>query len=272
MVEVKKQWLQMGVELEGSWFKNRNDVALAARGARAHDDRSVHIGTGNPGEIVTRPHENLEELLADVEKLWPDLVHESCGFHIHASFTSLHGSIIATRDFYKFFKASWEAWGHTMHLDRAHEFWARLQGRNKFAKDKFEPERQLTQSNGQGEARYTMLNFHSWEKHGTVECRLLPMFQDRVVGIAAIRQLSNIYNTYLSEHPFPSIAFASPSEMEGETVVERYEQALPELTPRGYEAVGYFPELEQGENVFYAINGAMDKVLPFRTITEENLP
>jgi hypothetical protein len=268
----KKCWDQMGVELEGSWYKKREDIAHQVRGAKAHDDRSVHIGTGNPGEIVTRPHADLDSLCKDAEVLWPDLVHESCGFHIHASFSPLYGSMVATKEFYKYFKERWELWGKKVKLDRTHEFWGRLQGRNKFAADKFEPERQLTTSNGQGQSRYTMLNFHSWEKHGTVECRLLPMFADKEVGISAIRELADIYDTYLSEHPFPTISLASTTEVQGDVVVERYEQPLPELTPRQYVAVGHFPEIERGENVFYAIDGAMDKVQPFKKVTEENTP
>ena len=268
----KKQWLQMGVELEGSWYKKRDEIALLVRGAKAVDDRSVHIGQGNPGEIVTRPHESLENLLEDAKKLWPDMVHESCGFHIHASFTPLSGSIIATQDFYTYFKKRWEAWGKKAGLERSHEFWGRLQGRNKFAMDKFEPERQLTQRGGQGAQRYTMLNFHSWEKHGTIECRLLPMFQDKEIGCMAITEMADIYDTYLSEHPFPTIALESTTYVQGDTVVERYEQVQPDITPRSYEAVGQFPYVDRGEDIYYAIDGAMDKVLPYRKVTEDNTP
>lgn len=268
----KKQWKQMGVELEGSWYKSRSDVAATVRGAKPHDDRSVHIGTGNPGEIITRPHDDLNALCEDAGKLWPDLVHESCGFHIHASFTPLAGSIIATKAFYAYFKKRWGEWGKAMDLPRNHEFWARLQGRNKFAQDKFEPERQLTQSNGSGNARYTMLNFHSWEKHGTIECRMLPMFQDKEVGIAAIRELADIYDTYLSENPFPTISIQSTVEVQGDVVVEYYTSPLPDVTPQTYESATKFRAIDRGEDIYYAIDGAMDKVQPYRKVTEDNTP
>lgn len=271
--EKKKSWLQMGVELEGSWIKKREDVAYQVRGAKSHEDRSVHIGHGHPGEIVTRPHSELESLLEDVEKLWPDYVHESCGFHIHASFTPLDGSVIATKDFYRYFKESWERWGKEIKLERNHEFWARLQGRNKFALDKFEPEKQLTTTAGQGSsARYTMLNFHAWEKHGTVECRLLPMFSDKKIGLDAIKHLAHIYDSYLTEHPFPKIALESTTVMDGDVVLETYQSLLPDTTPRSYEAVGHFPAIEAGEGIFYAIPGAMDKVHPFKEVVDDNVP
>jgi hypothetical protein len=269
--EKTKRWLQMGAELEGSWVRSRKNVAAEVRGARAHDDRSVHIGHGDPGEIVTRPHDTLDGLLKDIDLLWPDTINDSCGFHVHASFTPLDGSIIATRDFYTFFKDEWSRWGHQMGIEKNHEFWTRLAGRNKFAKDTFDPETQLKGAAGRsGDARYTILNFHAWEKHKTIECRLLPMFANKEVAFSAVRNLASIYDTYLSTHGFSTITLEPSISVIGDVVVEEYDQKMPSITPKFYEAEGKFPHLPVGDDLYYAIDGAMDLVAPHATVLPVN--
>lgn len=270
-----KHWLQMGVELEGSWYDSPSKVQARSHGAQWHKDLSVHIGVGNPGEIVTRPHHDLDLLIKDVEILWPDVVDNSCGFHIHTSFTPLKASLIATREFYGYFKDQWANWGKRVaKLPGNHEFWSRLAGKNKFAKDVFEPEKQLstTFSGQRPEARYTMLNFYAWEKHQTVECRLLPMFMEKEIGISAIQALSGIYNTYLESHQFDKIVHESPIELTGDVVTEKYEVALPDTTPRYWVAEGKHTPVASGEGVFYSIEGAMDDMLPYRKITDKQTP
>jgi hypothetical protein len=273
---LKQGWLQMGVELEGSWTISRSTVAGGVRGAKAVNDPSVKIGHGDPGEIITRPHANLEELIADVSQLYPDNVHVSCGMHVHASFTPMNGSVIASADFYNYFKKEWEKWGKKMKLDRHHEFWVRLSGSNKNARDEFNPEVQL-KGDGRGgkggHARYTMLNFYAWEIHKTVECRLLPMFQDKNISIEAIRHLGWIYDSYLSQHGFTPLSFEASSQLRGETVLETYKMRQPDTTPAKFEAKGFFPKLETGADIFYAIPGVgMDEMLPFKSDTGKNTP
>lgn len=273
---LKQQWLQMGVELEGSWVRPRATVANEIRGAKAVSDPSVKIGHGDPGEIITRPHANLEELLADVNHLYPDNVHVSCGMHVHASFTPMNGSVIASTDFYTYFKQKWELWGKKMKLDRHHEFWARLHGTNKNARDEFNPEVQL-KGDGRGgkggHARYTMLNFYAWEIHKTVECRLLPMFADKEISKEAIRYLAWIYDSYLGSHGFQPLTFEAHSQLRGETVLETYKLKTPDVTPAKFEAKGSFPKLETGADVFYAIPGVgMDDMLPFKSDTGKQTP
>lgn len=273
---LKKQWLQMGAELEGSWVsKSRKSTAEGVRGAKPQKDPSVHIGVGDPGEIVTRPHDNLEGLSADIIALYPDTVHDTCGFHIHTSFTPLQGSIIATREFYAYFKSEWAKWGKEMKFPRNHEFWNRLEGRNKFCKDLFEPEEQFkpvhTRPGGgaptDNSVRYTMVNFHAWEKHGTIECRLLPQFSDREIAVKALYKLAYIYDSYLGEHGFAPINLESPSTLSGGLAIETYEVRQPSVVPTSYTAEGYFPSVVAGDDVFYAISGAEGQMHPFKKDT-----
>lgn len=271
--EVKKQWIQMGVELEGSWNKDPNTVASTRRGAAFHVDQSVHIGHGNPGEIVTRPHENLDTLIEDVRALWPDMVDVSCGLHIHASFTPMQTMMLATKEFFEYFKESWKTWGKkTVKLPANHEFWNRIAGKNKHARDALEAERQLSTQFKKREERYTMINFHSWEKHRTVENRVLPMFSDIEIAIAAIRHMDLMYNYYLSEHEFKNIRVESPAELDGNVVIESYHRLMPDTSPKEALYEGTFPMVETGPDVFYAIQEAMDEVQPFKVISETQTP
>lgn len=270
---MKQRWLQIGVELEGSWNRGRASVAGDIRGAKAVSDPSVKIGIGDPGEIITRPHNDVESVCADVMALYPDHVHVSCGLHVHVSFTPLDGSIIASRNFYDYFKAQWEEWGKQEKLPKTHEFWHRLAGLNKNARDEFKPEEQL-RGDGRGaggkggSARYTILNFYAWEIHRTVECRLLPMFSDREVACRAIKHLAWIYSSYLEKHGFQPISFEAATQIRGERAIERYEQRAPDTTPARYEAKGHFPYLVKGEDVYYALPGVgMDDMLPFKSDT-----
>lgn len=262
-----KRWLQMGAELEGSWVKKRVTVAATVRGAKAVDDHSVHIGHGDPGEIITRPHDNLFSLLEDISVLWPDTVDVSCGFHVHTSFTPMDGSILTGEEFYSYFKKEWAKWGKEVGLERNHEFWSRLRGDNKFAKDVFNPAEQLSKTITNRESRYTMLNWFAWAKHGTVECRLLPMFQDKTMALNAVTKLASIYDTYLAEHGFANISMESAVSVLGEEAVETYNYTMPDTTPKLVEYKGTLPHLETGPDIYYAIEGAMDSVLPYRKDT-----
>jgi len=275
---IKKSWLQMGVELEGSWTGpgGRATVVNQVRGAQVVRDDSVHIGHGDPGEIITRPHANLEELCREIEILYPEAVHPTCGFHIHTSFTPITGSIIASTAFYQFFKDSWNRWGKEQKLSSSHEFWARLSGQNKNTRDEFNPEVQL-KGDGRGKgakgshARYTILNFYSWEVHKTVECRLLPMFADKEMAIKAIKHLAWIYDSYISEHGFKEIVIEAKNQIRGETAVETHNSYIPSLEPINFEAKSEFPALATGEGVFYALPDT-DEVLPFKKLSEKQIP
>lgn len=273
-----KGWLQMGAELEGSWTSHkRAEIAEKVRGAKAVRDDSVHIGYGDCGEIITRPHADIEALCADIVKLYPDTVHESCGFHIHTSFTPLNGSVIASRQFYDYFKEQWRIWGKKEKLANNHEFWSRLNGVNKNTRDEFVPETQL-KGDGRGkggkggQARYTILNFYSWEIHQTVECRLLPMFEGAERAIKAVHHLAWIYDSFLALKGFQNITFEPVSQIQGERVVETYESTTPSLEPKRYEAKGEFPHLVTGADIYYHIPGATDEMLPYKIDTGKQSP
>ena len=47
--------------------------------------------------------------------------------------------------------------------------------------------------------RYTFLNF-CWGLHGTLENRMLPMFNESRIAVSAVHEFIDIVNSYLAEN------------------------------------------------------------------------
>lgn len=268
-----RKWLQMGIELEGAWDEMPQDVAARVAGAKAHHDGSVSVNRGYKGEIVTRPHKRLDDLTADLERLYPPYSNDTCGFHIHASFSPLDTSCLADRQFYSYFRRRWEAWGNEHEAEDA--FWDRFLARTDRAKKYCANELKIDdQLRGMHQARYTAFNLHSWTKYRTVECRFLPVFKSVSVAIAAVRELSDIYDTYLNETPWPTIHMIKEIVVAEHGVVkEKFHRKTIDrslikerLTRPGFEH-------KSGKNVFYQTK-ALNLMLPWvqETDVEEGLP
>lgn len=272
--EAPQHWLKMGVELEGGWNKDYARLAQEVEGARGKTDSSVHGLEGHMGEITTRPNTNLESLLKDVRYLHPDHTNESAGLHIHASFTDLHLTLLTSEDFYKYFRKRWEEWGEKnqgrMSRKDRDAFWDRFHMRSnqakRYCKDIFMPGKQLTDFNH--DDRYTQLNFVSYKKFKTVECRLLPMFGDPDLTCDAITELGDIYSSFLHTYTFPDLQMKVEFKTEDEYLLEEETMATPDI---GFKEDSYsstFTSLvsrDDSEDVFYHIEGAEDCMKPFRT-------
>jgi hypothetical protein len=168
------------------------------------------------GEINTRAVRTMDTVESYLRSMHPtavDLEDQSCGFHVHVSFPpgALHR--LTKPEFSTFFTERWERWG-TTHLGalavsdipnytpdeyNLTSFWARLNGSNRYCSNTFTPNSQLWPSQYDGYSdRYTQLNFCSFSNHGTLECRLLPMFADVDISVSALRQLMDIYTAWLT--------------------------------------------------------------------------
>lgn len=239
-----RRWLKMGVELEGAWA-DRNLTVAEVKGAEVRHDGSVLDLQGDKGEIVTRPHAILDNLCADVVKLYPPRINRTCGLHIHTSFNEMNGriglmdySILADDEFYNYFRARWERWGQANDRamgDQGKEFWDRWYGRavgrggRNFCQNKRAWLTQLSDANA--EHRYTALNFSAWHKYQTVEVRLLPMMPTAELAVSAIREMSDIYDTFLNEHDYPVIKlYREFKELDG-VLLEENEQPMPDTKP-----------------------------------------
>lgn len=198
-VSATRPWLKIGVELEGGWNFNETRVReLAARfGANFHYDGSVHTGADLNAEISTKPYATVGRLLNAMEEMYPHEVNNSCGMHVHVSFDEHVYGTLMSQKFYFYFLLRWEAWGKRLNI-RNPEFWSRLKGENQYCLRNHAPVGQMTRTSRDG-IRYAHLNY-CYALHGTIECRLLPMFKDKAIAGKAIRELVSIYEDYLEEY------------------------------------------------------------------------
>ena len=267
-----RKWLQMGVELEGAWDKMPNEVAYQVRDSKHKHDGSVKVSRGYNGEIVTKPHARLDDLIADVTALYPQYMNETCGLHIHTSFTPLDTSVLADGAFWKFFRRRWEAWGTENNVEDG--FWDRFHQRTekarRYCKSEFKPEEQLRDHND----RYTMLNFTAWHKYKTLECRFLPVFKSVHTACLAIRELSDIYDTYLNENPFPEIELVREVSFNSQEVIENYPRKCPNRREFTESIIRPGKRVRAGKDIYYHTPAHQSLMLPwaFETDAPAGLP
>lgn len=265
--EAPQLWLKMGVELEGGWDDDYVRVAQGVDGARGKTDSSVHGMSGHIGEITTKPNTSMLKLLEDVRALHPNHTNATAGLHIHASFTDLNLSLLTSEDFYRYFRKRWEEWGdknqsRMSRVDRE-SFWDRFHMRSaqakRYCKDMFIPGKQLSEFNH--DDRYTQLNFVSYKKFKTVECRLLPMFSDPDLTCEAIAELGDIYNTFLATYTFPDLDMTAEFKTENDYLLDEETMVTPDI---GFKEDAYSAtftshvSMDDDGDTFYHIDGADD--------------
>ena len=137
-----------------------------------------------------------------VKENYPSHVNNTCGLHVHMSFNNARHYSNLMIPQYQFTIAHYlEQWAKKEGFLANHPIWARLQGKNEFCKLEFFPDLQATKINkdyhhtGEGN-RYTAISYRYGE-HGTIECRLLPMFPDAEQSIRAIQTIFDITNACL---------------------------------------------------------------------------
>jgi hypothetical protein len=184
---------KVGIELEGGWIETP--------AFKLHSDGSVSC-EGKKGEAHTEPTGNYDELFKDLRVKYPDIVDASCGMHIHCSMDDLHYAYLSNPKFWDYFKCRMELLDNYLEKGPSqvdHErFHSRLQGRNDYCKKMFVPDKQIWKSNKGGD-RYAMLNF-CYTLHGTMECRLFPMFTEIRNAKVAIVEYIDTIETFISNH------------------------------------------------------------------------
>ena len=211
-----RAYSKVGIEIEGLWndlraVRNRADEA----GLTGCTDGSVNTNldsTASPYEFQTHPG-SLREAVSQLVSFYPDETNASCGMHVHVSFNvSTDATLLASQEFYDYFRARWIAWGRREHVwgegtEAAAArglFWARLYGQNDFCRINRSSERHFLTMD-----RYHQLNFSAWNEHRTIECRLLPMFKSASLGVSAVQELLSIFEDYLHSHTgFPEVSVA----------------------------------------------------------------
>lgn len=194
---------KIGVELEGGFTQKQYEQARLIN--LWHGDGSVHVGMDYEGEIVS-PALDVKDLCEWIIANYPKKVNHTCGFHIHVSFKSnLDYSRLMSRTFYRHFLDRWEKWGKKNVHKQDHPFWHRWHGKAADGRDHersycqrrfYDPDRMACD---QGD-RYHQLNY-CWSKHGTIENRMLPMFEDPSLGVNAVKYYANMIEKWLTLQP-----------------------------------------------------------------------
>lgn len=145
-------------------------------------------------EVVSGVIPSRDMAVKFVEENYPDMVNNSCGMHIHLSFTSLeHYRALASRDFYEAFGNYLKAFkakvkGNSKDLENLGN---RIAGHNKYCDTEFDP---------CGGDRYYQLNYSAYQKHGTLENRTFPMFASRTLAKKAVSSYIKFVNSWLRKH------------------------------------------------------------------------
>lgn len=197
----------VGVELEGAWqvakWVNRGFLP------NFRSDSSVHISKSTliVGEVASPPLRP-QYIAKWIERFYPDVVDSSCGFHVHVAFRNRNVyDRLVTVSYAKKLIEHLHAWGKRGRIKNP-AFWARLRGENNHCKRKFDPVGTLARDGGLGD-RYTAVNY-CFDEHGTIECRVLPMFKNANVACSGVKQIIEFTNKFLlttrSQHAINSIS------------------------------------------------------------------
>ena len=153
-----------------------------------------------------------EQVEAWVRAVYPQHVNPTCGLHVHMSFAhKLNYSRLMTPEFTPYMLDALRAWGQSEGLPEADPLWERLNRpdhphcSHQYLADKQVLMRKKDyQSRGTDHSRYTAINYCEAQHRGngsgtgTVECRVLPMFQEPDVAMRAIWAVVDNTNRFLS--------------------------------------------------------------------------
>jgi hypothetical protein len=184
---------KFGIELEGGWDTAPRDHRLYK------GDSSVRVpGSWRVGEIVspilTTWQEGSDFLLVN----YPDHTGASCGLHVHMSFADSLGAENAYRVALLADNVAFQT-GLLARLSEVAKslkvtskaFWERLNGENSYCRPEW------SERNVRASDRYRAVNFCSYNRHGTVEIRVLPMFSKRQISARMVREVLTFTDGYL---------------------------------------------------------------------------
>lgn len=197
--EVKSRIQYIGIEVEGVW-------KVAPKGSRIVHDGSVKgfpalgLPEENFGEIASPPILPIQAT-SWILKNYPNFLNETCGLHMHMSFKEARNYMrLMVEDYQDTVLHYLEKWGKEEKIPDNHHFWSRLRGESEYCQKKFWPDKQVIQQRKDYDRtreghRYTMINYcHGLRGMGTVEIRVLPMFDTPQQSARAIRLLVDVTN------------------------------------------------------------------------------
>lgn len=194
-----KAW---GIELEGGWDDEPFDADLL------REDGSVRVRGDyySYGEIPSPPFSSWPATVRFVRSNYPDHVGASCGMHVHMSFNNIgcYSCLMDSDGEYQkhLLGAIW-AWKEK-HRIRSTSFVQRLKGMNQYCADGWEPDGVKGEINT---SRYKIINWRAYNRHGTVEVRVLPMFRNAKRALSAIKRVLAATELYLRWNYNPRVDY-----------------------------------------------------------------
>lgn len=200
---------RIGVELEGGWIKMPprsrlvRDASVKGPGLRNDDDEYLlpHVGELPSPLLSLDPKDNNfweDWMIAS----YPKVVNYTCGMHVHMSFDRMPTYTRLVDPTYPgtLIKYIIE-WAKDTKLSSDHPIWSRLSGDNEYCQHIFHAREQLKTPEKDYDHhrkghRYTVVHY-PWNRHSTVEVRLLPMMATPQQSIDVIKYLLKVTNAYL---------------------------------------------------------------------------
>ncbi len=190
---------KIGIELEG-FFNIERYNSLNYNGLIKYDGSVVSNDLNSrefcAGEIASDPL-TIEQVRGFIELYYPCIVNHTCGLHIHLSFNDnayqtfidkyCHDYIIENLKKYCFKKLK----GNDLKL-----FAERVSSFNNYCRVNYIANSQLYG----GGTRYTAINYSAYNKHKTIELRLLPMFEDKKTAYDIISYYLMLVERFLNKH------------------------------------------------------------------------
>lgn len=203
----------VGVELEGAWVlknipggKRPESDGSVFKKSRQLDPYFVQSkGCDCCGEITSRPMLPIGAA-SWIRKYYPVFCDKTCGLHLHWSFEDMRlYKMLMVPEFPVTVLEYTKRWADRENLSQSHTLWERLSDQSEFCQHKFWPDEQVKLETLKSHeyydkerkgSRYTVVNY-CFKLHGTMECRLLPMFEDVDLSVRAIRMLIDVTNASL---------------------------------------------------------------------------
>lgn len=244
---LKNRIFRVGIELEGAWnttilrerlspnlyktFRPTHDGSVRITAQEMGVTSSFEADKWYVGELPGPPLDPVKgsklDFRAWMKEFYPHKVNKTCGMHVHMSFNS---ALTYQRLMVVSYPASvvkyCKTWATETKIPKEHCLWDRLAGNSVYCQHVFYPDEQVVPTRKDFNQtrkghRYTVINF-PFSINQTTECRLLPMFDDKEVAIAAIENLIEVTNAFLVATAKKEVEFQSEVVPEESTLNEQY--------------------------------------------------